>query len=315
MTITLKPSEPMPYFTEVEQIKILIGEYASKRILWLDTEVADYQTRKPRISLIQVLDDPEDLTGDRVSVFDVLNQPDLVAYFIDRIMVNPAIEKVFHNAKYDLKFLGKTQAQNVTCTLEIAKKIPYYLLPLPNIQLKTIAASLGNLPPSYNEQASDWGKRPLRTEQLHYAQIDPVYLAQVHRHLLQILPKLNRDPANENLTALTNRYLEIAQEYKLLETEINHLQDRIKQAMQAQNVSENEYLKLTSYQRNTKKVDFDTLAEVARSQEMKLSFPISLTQQLQKQLGNLIQQLPLEEEQTTIWRLTVKKDEDDEIDF
>jgi len=85
--------------------------------------------------------------------------------------------------------------------------------------------------------------------------------------------------------------------------------------MQAQNISENEYLKLTSYQRNTKKVDFDTLAEVARSQQTKLNFPISLTQQLQKQLGHLIKQLPLEEEQTTIWRLTVKKDDDDEIDF
>jgi len=39
-------------------------------------------------------------------------------------MLNPAIEKVFHQASYDLKFLGKTKAKNVTCTLEMA--IPYY---------------------------------------------------------------------------------------------------------------------------------------------------------------------------------------------
>jgi ribonuclease D len=77
----------MPYFTQAEEIQDLIEDYAQMPQLWVDTEVADYQTRKPRLSLIQVLHTPNDLSGDRVSILDVLDQPELVAEFIDKIMI------------------------------------------------------------------------------------------------------------------------------------------------------------------------------------------------------------------------------------
>jgi ribonuclease D len=306
----------MPYFTQSEEIQDLIEDYAQMPQLWVDTEVADYQTRKPRLSLIQVLHTPNDLSGDRVSILDVLDQPELVAEFIDKIMVNPAIEKVFHNASYDLKLLGKNKAENVTCTWEMAKKIPYYLLPLPNLKLKTLAEKLCLFPPiTKDEQGSDWGQRPLRASQLHYAKMDPVFVAQVYQQLLQLMPLVNQDPATEDLIALTERYRLIEHQWKLLNTEMEHLQNRIKKAMQAQNISETASFELASYQRTTKKVAFEELAKLTQIMGIPLDFPVPLTQKLQKDLGDIMEQLPVEEEVSTNWQLKVKEQPDVEPPF
>ena len=118
------------YLTQPEAILASIAQYQEKNTLWLDTEVADYQTNKPRLSLIQILDDSTDLKGEKVTILDLLDKPELIHCFINDIMVNPQIEKVLHNAKYDLSFLGKSKAKNVTCTLKIAAQLPYYIIPL-----------------------------------------------------------------------------------------------------------------------------------------------------------------------------------------
>lgn len=306
----------MPYLTNANDIRIRIAEYSKAETLWVDTEVADYQTRNPKLSLIQVLDDPKDMTGEQVNILDILDQPELVEYFVDNILVTPSIQKVFHNASYDLKLLGKTKAKNITCTLDIAQKIPYYLLQLPNLQLKTLAEQLCYFPPiDKTEQGSNWGVRPLTPSQLFYAKMDPVYVAQVHHQLLKLSRRNNPDPATEDLTALAQRYREIEHQWKLLTTEMTHLQERLKKAMQVQNVSETENFELSSYQRTTQKVPFAQLAKLAQSNGIELDFSIPLTQKLQKELRDFIEQLPVKEEVSTSWRLTFKEQDDEELPF
>ena len=306
----------MPYLTDANDIKFKITEYSKAKILWVDTEVADYQSRNPKLSLIQVLDDPKDMTGEHVHILDILDQPALVEYFVNKIIVNPNVEKVFHNVEYDLKLLGKIKSKNTTCTLKIAQEIPYYLLQLPNLQLKTLAEQLCYFPPvDKTEQVSNWGVRPLTASQLFYAKMDPVYVAQVHHQLLKLRRRSNPEPATEDLTALGQRYQEIQHQWKLLNTEMTHLQERLKKAMQAQNVSETENFELSSYQRTTKKVSFDQLAKLAQANGLELDFSVPLTQKLQKELKDIIEQLPVEEEVTTSWRLTFKEQDDEELPF
>ncbi|YAF96846.1 MAG: ribonuclease D [Nodularia sp. CChRGM 3473] len=303
----------MPYLTAASEISSIVAEYTKVKTLWIDTEVADYQSRNPRLSLIQVLDDPTDMSGDRVYLLDVLNQPDLVVGFVEQIMMNPAIEKVFHNANYDIKFLGSKQAKNITCTLEIAKKIPYYLLPLPNYQLKTLATALCRF--NYidkQEQNSDWGKRPLSEGQIEYAYLDCIYLAQVHSQLLELQVASNPDPIQEDLTAIAARYTEIEEQWQLLNSEFEHLQERLKKAMQAQNVSETSFCKLTSYERKTVKVPFAELVKLVQNQGVSLDFPVTLTQKLQKDLGQNLEQLSVDIDTTTSWRLSPKNQESDD---
>lgn len=300
----------MPYIKSAHDISSLVAEYTKAKTLWIDTEVADYKNH-PKLSLIQVLEEPSDLSGDRTYILDVLDQPDVVTEFVDIIMVNSAIEKVIHNASFDLKFLGSKKAKNVTCTLEMAKKIPYYLLPVPNYQLKTLAEELCNFRNlDKQEQSSDWGKRPLSDEQIEYAYLDCIYLAQVHQRLIELNREVNIDPATENLTALSAKYSQIEQQWKLLNSEYEHLQERIKKAMHAQNLAETSYFKLTNYERTTIKVQFTELARLIEK-GVKLDFPVTLTQKLQKDLGENLEELSVDIEKTSSARLTTKNQEND----
>jgi ribonuclease D len=282
----------MPYLTVAREIRSLITEYTTAKTLWIDTEVADYKTRNPRLSLIQVLANPEDMTGNSVYLLDVLDKSDVIADFVERIMVNDAIEKVFHNAGYDVKYLGAKKAKNITCTLEMAKKIPVYLLPLPNYQLKTLATKLCNFHDiNKQEQTSDWGKRPLTEEQIEYAYLDCIYLAQVHLRLLELEANLKIDPIREDLSLLTARYIEIEQQQKILKSEFEHLQERVKQAMLFQNISETSSCKLTSYERKTIKTQFQELVDLVENQGVDLDFTITLTEDIRKNLGVNLEKL------------------------
>jgi ribonuclease D len=292
----------MPYLTAANDIKALIAKFAQARILWLDTEIADYKFN-PRLSLIQVLADSRDLTGDATFLLDVLDKPELEAAFINQIMVNPDIEKVMHNASYDIRFLGNDDAKNITCTLQMARKIPAYILQLPNRQMKTLMPALCGV--SYvdkTEQSGDWGKRPLSESQLKYAAIDAVYLAQLHRRLLEIIEECYPDPATENLIALGEQYQKIESLWKPLDSEIDEVKERFKATMLEQKIKDTAYFELSSS--IAMKVDFMTLANLTQTQGIELSFPVTLTKEIQRQLGQLIAHPSLQVEDITSWRLT-----------
>jgi ribonuclease D len=306
----------MQYFTDTDYIISLIDKYTQAEVLWVDTEVADFKSRNPKLSLIQVLNTSGDNLKEDVAILDVLDRSEIIDIFIQKIMLNPSIEKVFHNAKYDLKFLGKNKAENITCTLEMAKDIPYYLLPLPDLSLKTLAESLCDIVAvDKSQQGSDWGKRPLTTIQLTYANLDPVYLYMVHQKLLQLKLITNPNPNTENITVLAERYLKLKQQLQALESECTHFESRLKAAMQAQNVSETVNLKISPVSRHTFKVDFNQLAEIVNQNNIQLDFPVTLTQKLQKELGQIVEQLSLQEEVSHSWRITAKETESEEDAF
>ena len=79
----------MSYLTKHDEISSIITKFACAKTLWLDTETADWQTRYPRVSLIQVLAEPTDLIGECAYILDVLDKPELVTYFVNQIMANP----------------------------------------------------------------------------------------------------------------------------------------------------------------------------------------------------------------------------------
>ena len=291
----------MPYLTAANDIKALIAKFSQAKILWVDTEIADYKSN-PKLSIIQVLADSTDSTGDATFLLDVLDKPELANDFINQIMVNPDIEKVLHNASYDIRFLGNDDAQNVTCTLKMARKIPAYILPLPNRQLKTLIETLcGIAYVDKTEQSGDWAKRPLTQKQLEYAKMDAVYLVQVHRRLREILAQCYPEPATENLTALGEKYQEIESQWKPLDVEFAEVKERFKAGMMAQKLKDSSYFELSSS--ITMKVDFITLARLAQTEGIELNFPVTLTKEIQKQLGEIIADPSLEVEDIASWRL------------
>ncbi|KST66839.1 DNA translocase FtsK [Mastigocoleus testarum] len=177
----------MQYLIQANEIKAQIAKFSLAKVLWLDTEIADYWTAYPRLSLIQVSSDYTDNIGESTCILDVLDKPELAEEFIKQIMLNPQIVKVFHNASFDLKYLGGKSAKNVICTLKIARKITKQVLQTSNLKLKTLAVELCHFSNVDTEEGrSNWGKRPLSQKQLQYAAMDTVYLAAVHLRLLEV---------------------------------------------------------------------------------------------------------------------------------
>ncbi len=194
------------YLSQPDEIEAAIHRLSRASQLWIDTETADWRTKSPKLSLIQVSDDGSDRSGDSVYILDVLQQPDCIRLFIQRIIANPDIEKIFHNATYDLRFLGKPTAQRITCTLKLARTLGKNALGVSNLKLKTLAADLCEFSHiDLDPQRSDWGQRPLKPQQLHYARLDVVYLAQVHRHLLARLePDCTPDQTGEEKASMSS---------------------------------------------------------------------------------------------------------------
>ncbi|MEC4803026.1 MAG: ribonuclease D [Jaaginema sp. PMC 1079.18] len=307
----------MIYLTETSEIQDAIAYFSTAKTLWLDTEVADYNTKKPRLSLIQVLRDSTDMKGDRVTILDVLDRDESIAEFIEKIMVNPDIEKVFHSASYDIRLLGNKKVQNVTCTLELVKQIPYYLVPLDNYQLATLATELCHFPPvDKSLQGSDWGERPLSDRHLHYAKMDTVYVAQVHHRLLQLHQMVEVDPCTDNIDQLINRYRTIEQQWLKYDTEVKHLKSRLTAAMQAQNCAAQAGFALKQQQRTNTKINFKDLVRVSQGLGIEIDLVLTLTKAMQKELAEVIEQLPVIEETKTITQLRISDlDEDETIPF
>jgi ribonuclease D len=310
----------MFYLTEPDRIIQAITRFTRAKILWLDTEVADFQNDRSRLSLIQVLEEPleepTNKSSDRVYILDVLDRPQLINIFIDKIMVDPAIQKVFHYAAYDCRYLGKNKVQNVTCTLEMAKQIPYYILPVNNYKLSTLVEYFcpGDRL-NKSEQKSDWSQRPLSEKQLEYAKLDAVYLALIYSHLERLSQASNLQPEAEDITILTQRYRQIEHRWKLLDTEMEHLKKRLKQAMSVQNVKAIDGFKLSVQERNLKKVSFNDLAKVTQESGLELDLPIRLTKELQKQVANILNDLTIQEEVDKVLQLKISEIEEEDIPF
>lgn len=294
----------MIYLTDINDIKGIIIDLSETDILWLDTEVADYKTKKPRLSLIQVLAYPENLDGNRTYLFDVLDKADLIDFFIQKIMINESIKKVFHNAKYDLRLLGKSHAKNVFCTLEFARKFPYHLLPVKSYSLKTLTEYLTNFKDLNKEQqGSDWGIRPLQKSQLEYAKMDCVYLAQVYQKLLELDHTVNYNQEEGKLDNLCRRYKEIEEQWQLLDSEIQYLKEQIKEIMIDSDIQENDYFKLTSSQRTTIKSNLQDLVKLINNDHLNIDFSITLTKAIKEQLGDKLDCLKTDVESNTYYRL------------
>lgn len=282
----------MVYLTDENEIKNIILDLIETDILWLDTEVADYATKKPRLSLIQVLAYPENLDGSRIYMLDVLDKPDLIDFFIKNIMINESIKKVFHNASYDLRLLGKTTAKNVFCTLEFSRQFPYHLLPVKSYSLITLTEYLTNFKDlDKEEQGSDWGVRPLHKSQLKYAKMDCVYLAQVYQKLLELDSTVNHNQEENQLDNLCRRYKEIEEQWLLLDSEIKYLKEQIQEIMINNDIKENSYFKLTSRQRTTIKSNLQELVKLINNKNINIDFSITLTKAIQEQLGNNLEDL------------------------
>ena len=173
--------------------------------IWLDTELADWQTSTPRLSLIQLR-----FEDGSVHVVDLLAPGMSAAYreaFAPRVLAAPHIEKWAHYARFERRVFGADVVNNLRCTFELARGVPYHRLPLRSLRLGLLVRHLFGEAIDKSFQRADWGHRPLSAAELDYAAWDPEWCYRVHQRLGPLVRCW--DPAADDPHEIATRWDEI----------------------------------------------------------------------------------------------------------
>ncbi len=177
-----------------EHLRSVAQVWEQVPLLAVDTESNSLFAYKERVCLIQVSTRETDWLIDPLIVTDL--EP------LRPIFSNPAIEKVFHAAEYDLMCMkrdfGFTFA-NLFDTMFAAR-----LVGRKAFGLGALLGEFFAIQTDKRFQRADWSLRPLPADQLQYAQQDTHYLPALRDYLAaEIVAAGRQDEANEVFEALT----------------------------------------------------------------------------------------------------------------
>tara|TARA_B100000029_G_scaffold513160_1_gene611867 strand:+ start:4830 stop:5474 length:645 start_codon:yes stop_codon:yes gene_type:complete len=153
----------------------------------VDTEAMGLIHGRDRLCLVQICDPEDNVACIKIGI-DQESAPNLKA-----LMENPAIEKVFHFARFDVAALAnglKIDVSPIFCT-KVASKIGRTYSPRHG--LKEVISELVGVELDKQAQSSDWGRiEELSKKQLEYAANDVRYLIKAKHKLEQMLQREGR---------------------------------------------------------------------------------------------------------------------------
>ncbi len=155
--------------TYIEDRPALVGavqRLAAQPRLAVDTESNSLYAYRGRTCLIQLSTIEEDLLIDPLAIDDI--------GALGGILADPAVEKIFHAAEYDLICLKRDfdfEVRGIFDTMAAARVCGYTRIGLGNM-----LSDLLNVPHSKKHQTDDWARRPLPASYRRYAQMDTHYL-------------------------------------------------------------------------------------------------------------------------------------------
>jgi ribonuclease D len=150
--------------------------------LGIDLEANSMYAYRERVCLIQISIPTQDYIVDPTAVADLDG--------LGQLLANPAIEKVFHAAEYDLMLLKRQyewQCAHLFDTMWSARILGYERYGLGNL-----LQELYGVEQNKKYQKANWCKRPLTLDLLKYAQLDTHYLLALRDHLAAELVAQNR---------------------------------------------------------------------------------------------------------------------------
>lgn len=171
------------YITTREALTRAIARLSEHTILGVDTEAAGYHRYHDRISLVQISSVDENVLIDPLEISDLSA---LATLFGD-----PAIEKIFHDADFDLRILDRDlglEVVNLFDTQVAAAFVGATGLGLGAVVEQFLGISL---PKAY--QRADWAERPLTEGMREYAATDTAHLPSLRAILLERLKELGRE--------------------------------------------------------------------------------------------------------------------------
>jgi ribonuclease D len=175
--------------TFLAMLEALVGEPS----LALDTESDSLYRYFYKVCLVQVS------TASTDYLLDPLRLPDISG--LNDLLADPSIEKVIHAAENDVVVLKRDfgfRFAHLFDTMVAAR-----ILGLPRVSLAALLEENFAVKLDKRAQLTDWGRRPLTTEQLSYARLDTHYLMPL-RDLLakELLARRRWREASETFAAL-----------------------------------------------------------------------------------------------------------------
>jgi ribonuclease D len=163
-------------------LAVLVEELTAHEHIAVDTESNSFYAYFERVCLIQISTGEEDYIIDPVVVKDL--SP------LGKVFESPEIEKIFHAAPNDVLGLKRDfqfQFRNVFDTAVSCKLLGYKHLGLARIIERHFGVALNKK----RWQRCDWGKRPLKPEQIDYARMDTHFLIPLRHRLAEDLASLD----------------------------------------------------------------------------------------------------------------------------
>ena len=166
-----------------DSFRDLLARIADETIIALDTEAASFHHYHDRVYLVQ-------LSSPTVTaVIDPLVVGDLSP--IGTLLADPKVEKIFHDADYDLRLLDKQHGFRARHLFDT--RIAAQFLDEPGIGLGALLEKYFGVKADKRFQRADWSARPLSAEMLQYASDDTRYLCELRTLLLNQLVTVGRD--------------------------------------------------------------------------------------------------------------------------
>ena len=181
------------YLDTASTVDTFLDGIAGTPVLALDTEGASFHRFVDRIYLLQLS------TREKTAIIDPI--PIGRPSGLGRLLENPAVEIVFHDADYDLRLLHQDygwHARNIFDT-----RIAAQLLGLRAFGLAALLERYFGVRLDKKHQRADWSMRPLPQGMLDYAAQDTIHLLELRDRLKDDLDRAGRwDWAREEFALL-----------------------------------------------------------------------------------------------------------------
>jgi ribonuclease D len=170
------------YIRTPEALAEAMAALSREPLVAADTEAASFHRYHDRIFLIQ-------LSGpSRTEIIDPLALTDLSP--VGRLLAEPAVEKIFHDADYDLRILDRDYGFRARRLFDT--RIAAQLAGEPAVGLAALLEKYAGLKLAKEHQKADWSRRPLPAAMLAYAAADTAHLAALRAELRARLTALGR---------------------------------------------------------------------------------------------------------------------------
>lgn len=172
----------MSYISTPEALGEAVAAFRREPLIAADTEAASFHRYRDRIFLIQ-LSSPS-----RTAIIDPLAIADLTP--VGELLADPAVEKIFHDADYDLRILDRDYAFRARHLFDT--RIAAQLAGEPAVGLAALLEKHLGVKLAKEHQKADWSRRPLPPAMLAYAAADTQHLPALRETLRARLAELGR---------------------------------------------------------------------------------------------------------------------------